>query len=59
MHSSPMAIYPTLKLKWNSGVNNFMVYGTGDIPVGDYNPNQLANIGIGHGAIDRRRLHLS
>src|SRR5882724_8990322 len=45
-------LYPTLKLKWNSGVNNFMVYGAGDIPVGDYNPNRLANIGIGHGAID-------
>jgi hypothetical protein len=29
-----------------------MVYGAGDIPVGDYNPNRLANIGIGHGAID-------
>ena len=31
-------LYPTLKLKWNNGVNNFMVYGAGDIPVGDYNP---------------------
>jgi hypothetical protein len=45
-------LYPTLKLKWNSGVNNFMVYSAGDIPVGDYNPSRLANIGIGHGAID-------
>ena len=45
-------LYPTLKLKWNSGVNNFMVYGAGDIPVGAYDPNRLANIGIGHGAID-------
>src|SRR5882724_8140638 len=44
-------LYPTLKLKWNSGVHNYMVYGAGDIPVGDYNPNRLANIGIGHGAI--------
>ncbi len=33
-------------------VNNFMVYGAGDIPVGNYDPNRLANIGIGHGAID-------
>ena len=41
-----------MKLKWNNGVNNFMVYGAGDIPVGDYNPNRLANIGMGHGAID-------
>ncbi|WP_339032294.1 transporter [Bradyrhizobium symbiodeficiens] len=45
-------LYPTLKLKWNSGLHNYMVYGAGDIPVGDYNPNRLANIGIGHGAID-------
>jgi len=45
-------LYPTLKLKWNSGVNNFMVYAAGDIPVGDYDPNRLSNIGIGHGAID-------
>jgi hypothetical protein len=45
-------LYPTLKLKWNDGVHNYMVYGAGDIPVGDYNPNRLANIGIGHGAID-------
>jgi len=45
-------LYPTLKLKWNSGVNNYMVYAAGDIPVGDYNPNRLANIGIGHGAMD-------
>ena len=29
-----------------------MVYVTGDIPVGDYDPDRLANIGIGHAAID-------
>lgn len=45
-------LYPTLKLKWNNGANNYMVYSAGDIPVGDYNANRLANIGIGHGAID-------
>ncbi|WP_354255251.1 transporter [Bradyrhizobium sp. F1.13.3] len=45
-------LYPTLKLKWNSGVNNYMVYAAGDIPVGDYNPNRLSNVGMGHGAID-------
>jgi len=45
-------LYPTLKLKWNSGVNNFMVYAAGDVPVGDYDPSRLSNIGIGHGAID-------
>jgi len=45
-------LYPTFKLTWNSGVNNFMVYGAGDIPVGDYNPSRLSNIGVGHSAID-------
>ena len=29
-----------------------MAYLAGDIPVGSYNPDRLANIGIGHGAID-------
>jgi hypothetical protein len=45
-------LYPTATLKWHQGVNNYMVYVTGDIPVGLYNANSLANIGIGHGAID-------
>jgi hypothetical protein len=45
-------LYPTTTLRWNNGVNNFMTYVTGDVPVGDYNPSRLANIGIGHGAID-------
>jgi hypothetical protein len=29
-----------------------MTYVMGDIPVGDYDPNRLANLGLGHGAID-------
>ncbi len=29
-----------------------MTYVTGDIPIGAYVPNRLANLGIGHGAID-------
>ena len=45
-------LYPTATLKWNNGVNNWMAYVTGDIPVGAYDPNRLANIGIGHGAVD-------
>lgn len=43
---------PQFNVKWNQGVNNYMAYITGDIPVGNYNPNNLANLGIGHGAID-------
>jgi hypothetical protein len=34
------------------GVNNLMTYVTGDIPVGNYNSMSLANLGLGHGAID-------
>ena len=46
-------LYPTAQLFWNrTGVDNFMAYLAGDIPVGSYNPDRLANIGIGHGAID-------
>ena len=45
-------LYPIASLRWNSGVNNYMVYATGDIPVGDYSSSQLANLGIGHGAVD-------
>jgi hypothetical protein len=45
-------LYPQATLKWNAGVHNFMTYVTGDIPVGAYDPARLANLGIGHGAID-------
>lgn len=45
-------LYPSATLKWNAGVNHFMTYLTGDIPVGAYDPDRLANLGIGHGAID-------
>jgi hypothetical protein len=45
-------LYPMASLRWNQGVHNFMTYVTGDIPVGAYDSRRLANIGIGHGAID-------
>jgi hypothetical protein len=45
-------LYPQTSLRWNSGVNSWMVYGTGDIPVGTYDSSRLANLGIGHGAVD-------
>jgi hypothetical protein len=45
-------LYPQATLRWNNGVNNFMIYGTGDIPVGAYDSTRLANLGIGHGAAD-------
>jgi hypothetical protein len=45
-------LYPMATLKWNAGVHNYMTYINGDIPVGAYNASDLANLGIGHGAID-------
>jgi hypothetical protein len=45
-------LYPMFELKWNAGVNNYMTYITGDIPVGMYDSMRLANLGIGHGTID-------
>jgi hypothetical protein len=45
-------LLPMFQLKWNAGVNNYMTYITGDIPVGAYQSNRLANLGLGHWAID-------
>src|ERR1700742_5385985 len=44
-------LIPQFALRWNAGVNNYMTYITGDIPVGAYQSDRLLNIGIGHGAI--------
>jgi hypothetical protein len=45
-------LYPQAALRWNSGVNSWMTYVMGDIPVGAYDSSRLANLGIGHGAVD-------
>jgi len=45
-------LYPQFFVRWNQGVHNYMTYVTGDIPVGAYDPTRLANLGIGHGAVD-------
>ena len=46
-------LYPTAQLFWNNGgVHNWMAYLTGDIPMGAYDPDRLANLGLGHAAID-------
>ncbi len=45
-------LYPIASLAWHKGNDNWMAYITGDIPTGDYNPNRLSNLGIGHGAVD-------
>jgi hypothetical protein len=45
-------VIPQAALKWNFGTSNLMAYVQGDVPVGDYDPIRLANLGIGHWAID-------
>jgi hypothetical protein len=39
-------------LKWNQGVNNEMVYISGNIPSGTYDPSRLANLNLGFVAYD-------
>lgn len=45
-------LYPIATLKWNQGVNNWMVYVSGDAPVGTYDRTRIINLGIGHGSVD-------
>jgi len=43
---------PGAALNWTRNANSWMVYLTGNIPVGSYESQRYANIGIGHGAVD-------
>jgi hypothetical protein len=43
---------PMFNVNWNAGVHNYMTYITGNIPVGRYDPDRLANLGLGHQALD-------
>jgi hypothetical protein len=45
-------LIPIFTNRWNAGLNNYIIYLAGDIPVGLYDSSNLANLGIGHGAID-------
>jgi hypothetical protein len=45
-------LVPQASLRWNLGVNNFMTYITGNLTTGLYDPTRIANLGIGHNAID-------
>ncbi|MDF0579258.1 SphA family protein [Bradyrhizobium yuanmingense] len=45
-------VYYQGTLKWNQGVHNEMVYVTGNIPSGTYDPNRLANLNLGFPAVD-------
>jgi hypothetical protein len=39
-------------LKWNHGVDNYMIYATGNLPIGAYESTRLANLGLGHWSVD-------
>jgi hypothetical protein len=45
-------ILPMASLRWNFGVHNFMTYLTGNLTTGVYHSQSIANVGIGHNAID-------
>jgi hypothetical protein len=45
-------LFPQATLKWNHGVHNTMIYGMTNIEVGTYDSRRLANLGLGHNAID-------
>jgi hypothetical protein len=49
-------VTPLATLYWNKGVHNFMVYGTGNLPVGAYQSTRLSNLGRRDGRW--RRLYL-
>ncbi len=45
-------VLPQFTVKRNDGTNNYMTYLMGLLPVGSYDPDRLANLGLGHGAVD-------
>ena len=45
-------IFPTATLKWVSGVHNVMAYGTANVPLGGYDVNRQASVGLGRWALD-------
>jgi hypothetical protein len=51
-------VIPIIQMRWNEGVNNFMAYITGDLPVGGMTDQPGDHLGIGLRAGRRPRLHL-
>ena len=45
-------LYLQPTLRWNNGVNNYLIYGMMNFPVGAYDPNRLVNFGLGHWSVD-------
>ena len=51
-HTAALTCIQYASLAWTHDNDNWMAYLTGDIPVGAYDSARLANLGIGHAAID-------
>jgi hypothetical protein len=45
-------LYPSASLRWNDGNHNFMAYTMGGVPVGSYDANRLATLGLNHWSVD-------
>ena len=43
---------PMASLRWNFGVHNFMTFIDGNLTVGRYDQARIANLGLGHNALD-------
>jgi len=45
-------LYPQVCIAWSNGTHSWMAFLMGNIPVGSYNPDRYAEIGLGHWAAD-------
>ncbi|KIA79453.1 protein involved in meta-pathway of phenol degradation [Chromobacterium piscinae] len=45
-------LYPMATMKWNRGNHNYLAYATMGVPVGSYDPNRNANLGLNHWSYD-------
>ncbi len=45
-------LYPTATVRWNDGNHNYMTYLMGGVPVGEYDEDNLANLGANHWSAD-------
>ena len=45
-------IFPSASLRWNHGDHNTMIYTMLGVPVGSYDVERLANIGLNHWSVD-------
>jgi len=45
-------LFPLAALKWARGDHNFMIYTAANVPVGNYDVNRQASVGLGYWTID-------